>query len=63
MALYWPQGGKKDNANFGKPICNPWGQCYSIYSYHNLNVLAFINNLGLNNKPNVLKVGPQFFWL
>ncbi len=25
MALYWPQAGKKDTMEFGKPICNPWG--------------------------------------
>ncbi len=30
-----------------------------------LNVIAFINNLGSNNKPKMLKVGPKFFqpWL
>jgi hypothetical protein len=26
------------------------------------NVLAFISNLGPNNKPKMLKVGPKFFW-
>ncbi len=26
-----------------------------------LNVIAFINNLGSNNKPKMLKVGPKFF--
>ncbi len=31
MALYWPQAWKKDIIEFGKPICNPWGQCFSIY--------------------------------
>ncbi len=31
MALYWPQGWKKDTIIFGKPICNPWGQCSRIY--------------------------------
>jgi hypothetical protein len=25
MALYWPQGWKKDTIEFGRPICNPWG--------------------------------------
>jgi hypothetical protein len=29
--LYWPKGWKKDTIEFGKPICNPWGQCFSIY--------------------------------
>jgi hypothetical protein len=31
--------------------------------FHHLfiNVLAFINNLGPNNKPKMLKVGPKFF--
>jgi hypothetical protein len=23
--------GKKDTLEFGNPICNPWGQCSSIY--------------------------------
>jgi hypothetical protein len=28
-----PQGWKKDTikSKFGRPICNPWGQGYSIY--------------------------------
>jgi hypothetical protein len=26
-----------------------------------LNVVAFISNLGSNNKPKMLKVGPKFF--
>jgi len=30
-ALYWPQGWKKDTIEFGRPICNPWGQCSNIY--------------------------------
>jgi hypothetical protein len=33
--LLWPCIGpkaeKKDTVKFGKPICNPWGQCSSIY--------------------------------
>jgi hypothetical protein len=37
MALYWPQGWKKNAIQFG----SPWGQCFSIY----------YNNLGPNNKP------------
>jgi hypothetical protein len=32
MALYWPQGlRKEDTIQFGKPICKPWAQCSSIY--------------------------------
>jgi hypothetical protein len=27
-----------------------------------VNVLAFISNLGPNNMPKMLKVGPQFCW-
>jgi hypothetical protein len=27
-----------------------------------INVLAFISNLGLNNKPKMLKLGPQVFF-
>jgi len=46
MALYWPQGWKKDTMEFGRPICsNPWVQCSSIYIS--------------NNKPKMLKVGPK----
>jgi hypothetical protein len=29
--LYGPQGWEKDTIKFGKPICNPSGQCLSIY--------------------------------
>jgi hypothetical protein len=29
--LYWPQGWEKDTIKFGKPICDPWAQCSSIY--------------------------------
>ncbi len=37
-----PQGWKKkDTIKFGKPICNPWGQCSNIYWYPDINVLAF----------------------
>ncbi len=63
MALYWPQGWKKDTIEFGRPMCNPWGQCSSIYYYHDINVLAFISNLGPNNKPKMLKVAPSFLAL
>ncbi len=35
MALYWPprlkKEKKKDTIQFGNPICNPQGQCSSIY--------------------------------
>jgi hypothetical protein len=61
MAVDWPQQGlKKDTIQFGKPICNPWSQCSSIYLIPDVNVLAFISNLGPNNKPKMLKVGPKF---
>jgi hypothetical protein len=30
-AFYWPQGWKNDTIKFGRPICNPCGQCSSIY--------------------------------
>jgi len=30
--LVWaPMEKKKDTIKFGSPICNPWGQCSSIY--------------------------------
>jgi hypothetical protein len=47
---------------FGKPICNPWSQCSSIYYYPNINVVAFISNLGPHNKPKMLKVLAQVFY-
>jgi hypothetical protein len=62
MAMYSPQGWKKDTIEFGRLICNPWGQCFSIYLYPEVNVPAFISYLGPNNKPKMLKVGPKFFW-
>jgi hypothetical protein len=40
-ALYWPQGWKKDTIKFGRPICNPRGQCSIIYWYPDVNVLAY----------------------
>jgi hypothetical protein len=33
----------------------------SMFHHLFINVLAFINNLGPNNKPKMLKVGPKFF--
>jgi len=62
MAMYWPQGWEKDTIEFGRLICNPSGQCFSIHKYPELNVVAFISNLGPNNKQKMLKVGPKFFW-
>jgi hypothetical protein len=58
MALYWL---KKDTIKFGRSICNPWGQCSSIYYYPDINVLAFISNLGPICNPKMLKVDPKFF--
>jgi hypothetical protein len=55
-----PRLKKKDIIKFVKPICNPWGQCSSIYLCPDINSLAFISNLGPNNKPKMLKVGPKF---
>ncbi len=28
MAMYWPQGWKKDTIKFGRPICNLWGPMF-----------------------------------
>jgi hypothetical protein len=52
---------KKNTIEFGKPICNPWDQCLSIYQYRIVNVLAFISKLRPNNKPKMLKVDPKVF--
>jgi hypothetical protein len=52
MALYWPQGFKKDTNEF----------CEANLKALGANVLAFISKLGPpNNKPKMLKVGPQLF--
>jgi len=32
-----------------------------LVNFSDVNVLAFISNLGPNNNPNMLKVGPKFF--
>jgi hypothetical protein len=50
LALYWPQGLKKDIIKFEEPICKPWA-----------NVPALNNKLRPNNKPKMLKAGPKFF--
>jgi len=60
MALYWPQGWKKDTIKFGRPICDLCGQCFNIYKFPDIKFLAFISNLGPNNKPKMLKIGPKF---
>jgi hypothetical protein len=51
------------------PICNweanlqPLGTNVSAFIYIlMINVLAFISNLRLNNKPKMLKLGPQVFF-
>jgi hypothetical protein len=51
------------------PICNweanlqPLGANVSAFiNILTINVLAFISNLGLNNKPKMLKLGPQVFF-
>ncbi len=50
MAFYWPPGSKKDTTGFG-----------SQFATLGANVRAFISNFGPNNKPKMLKVGPQVF--
>jgi hypothetical protein len=52
---------KKETMKFQKQICNPWAQCSCINEYPDINVPAFISNLGPNNKPKMLKVGPKVF--
>jgi hypothetical protein len=51
MALYWPQGRKKGYYRIWEANLQPWGA----------NVPASISNLGPNNKPKMLKVGPKLF--
>jgi hypothetical protein len=41
IAPNWPQGWKEDTMEFGRPICNPWGQCFSIYLYPDKSVNPF----------------------
>jgi hypothetical protein len=52
---------KKNTIEFGKPICNPWSQCFIIYEYPIVNALAFISKSRPNNKPEMLKVDPKVF--
>ncbi len=33
MAMYWPQGWKKDTIKFGRPICNLWGANVPAFIY------------------------------
>jgi hypothetical protein len=40
-----PKLEKKNTIEFGKPICNPWDQCFSMYQYRIINVLAFISEV------------------
>jgi hypothetical protein len=63
--LYWPQGWKKDTIKFGKPICKHGASVSAFINIPTSKVLASISNLGPNNKPQMLKVGPKFFqfWL
>jgi hypothetical protein len=45
---------KKDTIQFGKPICNPLGPMFQHLFINILNVnniLAFVSNLGPNDKP------------
>jgi hypothetical protein len=50
MELYWPQGQKTIPPNLGIQ-----------FATLGTNVPAFISNLGPNNKPKMLNVGPKFF--
>jgi hypothetical protein len=52
MALYWPPRLKKKYHQFWE----------SQFVTLGTNIVAFISNLGRNNKPKMLKIGPKFFW-
>jgi len=56
-----PKAGKNDTIKFGRPICNSWCQCSSIYYYPDINVLAFISNLRLICNQKSSKLAPSFF--
>jgi hypothetical protein len=49
-----------------KKVIHPWLPSAAYYKKFDkspdVNVLAFISNLGPNNKPKLLKVGPVCFW-
>jgi len=55
---------KKDTIQFGKPICNPLGPMFHHLFINILNVnniLAFVSNLGPNDKPKKnAQLGSQF---
>jgi hypothetical protein len=56
-----PKAEKKDTIQFGRPICNPWGA--NVQAFININVLAFISNLGAKQQAQKCsKLVPSFFW-
>jgi hypothetical protein len=57
MAMYWPKAEKRIPLNLGSQFATLGATVSSFI----IIVLAFINNLGPNNKPKMLKVGPKFF--
>jgi hypothetical protein len=60
---FGPKAPKKDTIKFGRPICNPWDQYTSIYSYPDVNVLTFIIKLGDNLQHKNAQSWPNvFFW-
>jgi hypothetical protein len=64
MALYWPLGSNKKPSNLGSQFATLEANVPAFTNMvSDINVLAFINNLGQNNKPKMLKVGPKLFQL
>jgi hypothetical protein len=60
MSLYWPQGWIP--SNLGGQFATLGANVPTFINILTLlNVLAFISNLGPNNKPKMLEVGPKFF--
>jgi hypothetical protein len=59
-----PKSGKRIPSNFWEAnLQQPLGPNVSAFIniLIHINVLAFISNLGSNNKPKMLNVGPKFF--
>ncbi len=54
MAINYPQGKKNHTNDFGKPICNPWGHCSTIYV--DIHVQASITKWAPHNHPRCPKI-------
>jgi hypothetical protein len=59
LVFGWKAGKRDKPSNWGSQFATPGGQCSSIIE---INILAFISNLGPNNKPKMLRGGLSNFF-